>query len=223
MSTKYWIKIVLGMLGVFLVGMLVVQGIQAGKSKVHQLVDSSDAVTLPMFGVPFMLGEMKLGSMQSLRVERDAPRVVSGFHLKVRLDDPAALDTLADCQISLDDFDSIDESSRFICVAPADSIAEGMDRFGTITFEPSGQVHTLLAPAKVRDELRAATIDEAGSADAPTAVAIDSASGGNVSVKINGRQVIDIRGDSAGGHVVIKDPTTGKTLVEVKGGSDNRP
>lgn len=217
MTPKYWIKIVLGMLGVFVVGMFVAKGIQAGKNKVHRLVDSSDAVTLPMFGVPFMLGDMKLGTMQSMRVERDAPREVSGFHLNVRLDDPAALDTLAVCQISLDDFDSIDEHSRFVCVAPADSIAQDMQQFGTITFQPSGQVHVLLAPAKVRDELRAALVDTPGSPDGATAVAIDSSNGGNVSVKINGQQIVDIHGDSTGGHVVIKDPKTGKTLVEVQG------
>ncbi len=221
MTPRYWIKIVLGMLGVFVVGMLVAEAIQQGKTKVHRLVESNAAVTLPMFGVPFMLGDTKLGAMQSLRVERDAPRVVSGFHLKVRLDDPSALDTLAVCQISLDDFDSIDEHSHFICVAPADSIAQGMERFGTITFEPSGQVHTLLAPADVRHELRTAMVDDAAQADGSTAVAIDSADGGNVSVKINGQQVIDIHGDSAGGHVIIKDPSTGKTLVEVKGGPGN--
>ncbi len=220
MTPKYWIKIVLGMLGVFIVGMVVATGIRAGKSGVHRLVDSADAVTLPMFGVPFMLGDLKLGSMQSLRVERDAPREVSGFHLKVRLDDPASLDTLADCQISLDDFDSIDEHSRFVCVVPADSIAEGMEQFGTITFQPSGQVHVLLAPAKVRQELRAALVDSPGDANGSTSVAIDSANGGNVSVKINGKQIVDIHGDSAGGHVLIRDPSTGKTIVEVKGGSD---
>lgn len=217
MTPKYWIKIVLGMLGVFAIGMVIVSAVRAGKSKVDRLVDGTDAVTLPMFGVPFMLGDMKLGAMQSMRVERDAPRVVSGFHLKVRLDDPAALDTLADCQISLDDFDTIDEHSRFVCVTPADSVAQGMEQFGTITFQPSGQVHVLLAPAKVRDEMRTALIDQADRADGSTMVNVDSSRGGTVSVRINGQQVVDIRGDSAGGHVVIKDPSTGKTLVEVKG------
>lgn len=222
MTTKYWLKIILGMLAVFAVGMVVATGIKQGNRRVHALIEGTESVTLPMLGAPFMLGDAKLGAIQSMRIERDTPKQVSGFHLKVRLDDPQALETLATCQISLDDFESIDEHSRFICVDPADSVAQDMQQFGTITFQPSGQVHVLLAPAKVRDEMRNAFVGDAtDSVDAAFEgldAQIDSAAGGgNVSVKINGKQIVDIHGDSTGGHVVIKDPATGKTLVEVNG------
>ncbi len=45
MTPKYWLKIVLGKLAIFEVGMVVVSGVRAGKSKITSVVASADPNT----------------------------------------------------------------------------------------------------------------------------------------------------------------------------------
>ena len=146
MTTKYWLKIILGMLAVFAVGMVIATGIKKGTQTVHALVEGTDAVTLPMLGVPFMLGDAKLGAIQSMRIERDNPKQVSGFHLKVRLDDPQALATLATCQISLDDPSRISSARSVAMTSRTESRVPSSARSGRVTRGGTASTTAILSP-----------------------------------------------------------------------------
>ena len=185
MTRWYWAKIVLGMLAIFVVGMVGANVMSAGKEKATRFVASDASITLPMFGMPFMLEGSNIGKLKRLKIERSAPESVRAIHLTAELDSDAVLQKLATCQISLDDFDTIDENSTFVCVEPVDSITRGMDRFGTIRLEPSGELHILLAPEEVRNKL--AHID--GNEAAP-----DSVNG--LTVNVDGAPVLRIRASS---------------------------
>src|SRR5690606_1608856 len=121
MTRWYWAKIVLGMLAIFVVGMVGANVMSAGKEKATRFVASDASITLPMFGMPFMLEGSNIGKLKRLKIERSAPESVRAIHLTAELDSDAVLQKLATCQISLDDFDTIDENSTFVCVEPVDS------------------------------------------------------------------------------------------------------
>jgi hypothetical protein len=227
MTPKYWFKIVLGMLGIFLVGMLIQEAFTTGKSKVEALAEGTESISIPMLGMPFRTAAGDLGSIQRLHVDRSAPKQVSGFRLAVTLNDGVDVDQFDDCEITVSNPEMIDEHTAFTCLTSADSGFSDLVQFGTITFRPSGEVHRLMVPESVRDEIRqagrepavaaAATADASGATDGTVEMTTDSSTG-RFSLKVNGRQLIDIRGDSSGGTVLIIDPETGKKLVDIKGG-----
>jgi hypothetical protein len=226
MTPKDWIKIVLGMLVIFGVGMVVRAGIMSGKSKVEELTQGTASISIPMLGMPFRTAAGELGSIQRLHVDRSAPKRVSGFRLAVTLNDGVDVDQFDACEITVSNPEMIDENTAFTCLTEADSGFSELVQFGTITFRPSGEVHRLMVPESVRDEIQqagrepataAAVAESAG--DGSLEMTADSSTG-HFSLKVNGRQLIDIRGDSNGGTVLIIDPETGKKLVDIKGGQN---
>ena len=228
MTQGYWFKIFLGAFAIFVVGMGVVQAVEKGKNTIEQIAHSDASITLPLLSKPFMLEGRDLGKLKSLRIDRSAPKAISGFHLAIELDDPAALESLATCDLSLDDFENIDfESTGFVCVSPFDMQEQGMVPFGTITFRPSGEVHVLNVPASIVEDLRremgngAAELDGVGAEiNAAMAEVANELGHDKLQVKVNGRNVVDIQGGEQGGHLIIRDPATGKAIVEARGGPD---
>ncbi len=224
MTPKDWIKIVLGMLAIFTVGMVVRAGVNSSKSTFMEMTEGTASISIPMLGMPFRTTAGELGSIQRLYVDRSSPKQVSGFRLAVTLNDGVDVDQFDDCEVTVTNPEAIDENTAFTCLTSADSGFSELVQFGSITFRPSGEVHRLMVPASVRDEIRqagrepavaAATAEAAG--DSAFEMTADS-SEGRLSIKVNGRQLIDIRGDSSGGTVLIIDPETGKKLVDIKGG-----
>lgn len=216
MTPKYWFKIILGMLGIFVVGMGITTAIRAGKNKVTQFVESASPITVPLLSMPFRTtGRGELGVLRSLRIERDAPREVSGFHLTARLNDGVDVDQFDLCEITVENPEPLDEHTAFMCLTEADSAFSDLVQFGTITFEPSGETHRLMVPSAIRDEIRtafAAKHDETGDS-----VSVDSASGGQVTIEIGGQPIVQIRADSTGGRVVVNDPKSGQKIVDIRG------
>lgn len=214
MSPKEWAKIIAGMLAVFAVGMFVVSGIKAGKRKVTDFTTTASTITLPMLGIPFRINDLKLGGMQQLKVERSAPDRIEAFKLTVKLADGVDVAQFADCELTVRDANKIDEKTSFTCLTAADSGFAKLVQFGTITFLPSGQEHRLMLPEQVRNDIRNAQGHQATSM-----VSSQGDSGGNVSVKVNGKQLVDIQGGDSGGRILIRDPKTGKVIVDIKGTS----
>jgi len=223
MTPKDWIKIVLGMLVIFGVGMTVRAGIMSGKSKVEELTQGTSSISIPMLGMPFRTAAGEIGTIQRLYVDRSAPKQVSGFRLAVTLKDGVDVDQFDHCEVTVTNPETIDENTAFTCLTAADSGFDELVQFGSITFRPSGEVHRLMVPRSVRDEIRQAGRDPAvaaaaaSSGDSSFEMTADS-SDGRLSIKVNGRQLVDIRGDSNGGTVLIIDPETGKKLVDIRGG-----
>lgn len=217
MTPKYWFKIFFAMFAIFAVGMVAVQGIKAGRDKVEELTQGSTPFTIPLFGLPFKLDGVELGALNKLRIERDGPQRLSGFHLNITLNDASPLEMLATCNIAIEDPDDIDENTAFIC-ASDDSGAVEMVSFGTIIFQPSGQRHILNVPATWRDKVRAEA-DQAEGHDGDTISSVRVGEhGGTFRLDLNGKELIRIIGDSAGGSVTVRDPATGKPVVEINGG-----
>ena len=234
MTFKYWLRIVLGMLVIFAIGAFGVRTFRHGEA----FINSDRAIDIPMLGASFKLGGERLGKIQRLRVERDSPRHVSGVNLTVTLDSSVQVSRFDGCSLAIVDVKNIDKNTTFVCAAPADQARLQLVPFGTVTVRSGNQSRVdlvLLVPQSVATDLQQSVVDKSGPSDAGNvdingdsgsfrlrvngkdivSIVGDSAGG---SIKVfdgKGRAIVDIAGDSNGGHVTVKD-STGKTKVNVK-------
>jgi hypothetical protein len=239
MTFKYWLKIVLGMAVVFAIGAAVVGAFHRGQA----FVKSDRAFTIPMLGAPFRLAGMHIGQVQRMRIERSSARTISGVALRVKLDDSAAIARFDNCALAIGDVTTIDKNTTFACATAEDSLRLQLVPFGTVTLSPGDREVTLMVPQAVVVDLQRGLAGGSGPGDTGNvdvngepgsfhvringkdvvSILGDSA-GGSLKVFDNkGRAIVDIAGDSAGGHVIVKD-SSGKTKVNIKGsGNLNHP
>ena len=52
---NYWLKILLGALGIFAIGMIGVSLVRGGIAKVHSVVEGDGPITIPLGLIPFVL------------------------------------------------------------------------------------------------------------------------------------------------------------------------
>ncbi len=131
--TRYWIKIVLGALLIFAIGMAVWFGVRKGVTTVHTVFETSDPISIPLKFVTFRVDGASLGRLEQLKLLRTAPKAIAGVEITVRTDSAAAADRLRNCTMRIDDVEHIDEHTTFVCVAAGDPGASG-------SFVPFGQV-----------------------------------------------------------------------------------
>jgi hypothetical protein len=210
MSFGYWFKIVLGMLVIFAIGAFGVQAFHKGKD----LVNSDRPFEIPMLGATFKLAGERLGKVERLRIERSSPRSVSGVALTVNLDDSIPMTRLDHCSLSATELNS---KITFACALPADSSRLNLVPFGTVTFRPGDHQVVLLVPQSVVSDLQhnistGAGFDESGNVD----VGSDS---GSLHVRVNGKDVVSIIGDSNGGSIKVFDKQ-GNAIVDIAGDSN---
>lgn len=214
MTPKYWLRIIAGMLAIFAVGMLIRAGLHKGRSVVTDITRGSGPITVPLLGIPFRLGDVKLGSMQKLRIERSAPKLVSGFHLYATLADTITVAQFDDCRLTVTNPDNIDEHTSFRCATVDDSASQEMVPFGSVTLQPSGREFVLLIPESVRRDIQndpdGLGLNSADSTD----INADSVTG-SVNLRVNGRKILSAKFDSTGGQLVRYD-SNGKEVVSVK-------
>jgi len=215
MTPKLWFRMFLGMFAIFAVGMLLRAGIHKGKQAVTGLTEGSGSITVPLLSMPFRLGDAKLGTLQRVRIDRSAPKIVSAFHLYARLDDTVALARFDDCRLTVTDPNNIDEKTSFACATVDDSTKQAMVAFGTVTLQPSGREYVLLIPEAVRRDIQHASSNGADSVSAAgQTVDVAAADGGTMNITVNGKSVLSMKGDSTGGHLVVRDEK-GKEVVNM--------
>lgn len=117
---KYWMKIALGALAVFALGMLVVRGIASGRTKVERIMDGTDAVTIPFAFVPFRLDGNRVGTIDKVKLIRDGEDI-DGAVLTVDLAEGTSPEVLDRCILLVDGVEHMDERTTFRCVQPADT------------------------------------------------------------------------------------------------------
>jgi len=123
---KYWGKITLSALLIFIVG----YGIVSAGRKVKDSIVTSKDITIPLGSfIAFKLDGTRVGSIRQIRIRRSEPRVVAGFDVRVRLSDTAAFARMQDCRLSVNEAHHFDERTSFICLQ-SDS---GYQQFGEVT------------------------------------------------------------------------------------------
>ncbi len=138
---KYWGKIILGALLIFGVGFGIVSAARGVKNKII----SGKDIEIPLGSfIGFNLDGVRLGSIRSLTIRRDSPKLITGFEVRTRLADSAGFGQLENCHVSVNDVQHIDERTHFICL-PSDS---GYVPFGELRAElrTSDGTRTLVLP-----------------------------------------------------------------------------
>jgi len=161
----YWIRIALGALGVFAVGMALIFVARKVIAKVRTVAETSDPITLPLAFVPFRLDGSRLGTFDRAVLIRKSPKEVSALNLSVKLVDSASAARLAGCALLArftprpkgggSEFTDAD----FACVKPDSAAAAGAELFGEVAFEPGGLTLPLFVPADVASHFRRDMVD----------------------------------------------------------------
>jgi hypothetical protein len=176
----YWLRILLGALAVFAIGMIGITLVRRTKDTVTAVVTGSGPLSIPLPFVPFELEGSKLGRLEKLVVNRDAPKKVSSVALEVKLDDSLLVQGLAGCRLAANlESDStkpgdinlhahrLDQQAFFFC-AKSDS---GLVEFGTVTLNPGDVTVPLLVPHSLAEELRSGNWGDHNDADSADALA----------------------------------------------------
>src|SRR6476661_4234220 len=157
---NYWIRIALGALGVFAVGMVVVAIVRRLATTVKTVAESSDPITIPLAFVPFRVDGDRLGTFDQAVLIRKSPKKVTALELGVKLEDSASVRRLDDC-VLLARFatkaaggDVEFNDADFACLRPDSATALGAKPFGHVAFEPGGRTVALFVPAEVASHFR---------------------------------------------------------------------
>lgn len=152
MSPRYWIRISLGALAIFAVGMVFIGMGHKGSAWADHVAHSASTISIPLVFVPFRLDGESIGSIKRLDIMREAPEHVSGALIAVKLRDGVGL-PMESCELAIDDLDDIGDGATFYCADEAAQLAEELVRFGTVVFEPGGARRALLLPLEVIEEI----------------------------------------------------------------------
>lgn len=180
---KYWLRIGLGALGVFGVGLLLVRGIEYGKDRVKGVIAGKDPITVPIGFLPFNVDGERFGTVRTLKLIRDDAQHLESVQLAVRLGDRADAERLPKCDLYLENPHEISDSSTFVC-APAEGIADGsLRQLGTILLTPTDRRITFYADSAAvaefrKDQLGLNLIESSSDgADAASSAVADAAQG----------------------------------------------
>ena len=161
---NYWMRIALGALGIFAVGMIAVTVVRGGLARVNDVVEGSGPISIPLAIIPFQLNGNKLGKLQRLVLYRETPKKVSSVQLEVKLDDALLARGLEGCRLAAN-LDSEEHPGHGIRVRAAGwnkgtfwCIKEGADsglvEYGRAVFRPGEVTVPLLLPQGLVDDLR---------------------------------------------------------------------
>ncbi|MBK9068637.1 MAG: hypothetical protein IPL76_17475 [Gemmatimonadetes bacterium] len=151
---NYWIRILAGAVGIFAIGMALITGFRAMKSKVTTTFNSTDPIPIPLVGLlPFRLDDAKLGSLSRVEFLRHDPEHLSGVRVLVKLADSVGPDRLRACVLVVDDVERINDRTTFRC-APIGAIPAGAEEFGTVRVQGMPDSFPLFLPTKVVADLR---------------------------------------------------------------------
>jgi hypothetical protein len=166
---NYWLRIILGAVAVFTVGMVGITLARQGIGRVRGVVEGSGPITLPVAFIPFKLEGQKLGTIRKVVLERDAPKQIAGVEIEVKLADSAVARGLEGCRLAANLDKDSDENgdnirvgplshSVFTCVKQRDSLPE-FEEFGRAIFQPGEVAVPLLLPADMVNDLREGHFD----------------------------------------------------------------
>jgi hypothetical protein len=161
---NYWVRIALGALAIFTVGMVGVTLVRRGIGGVRKVTEGSGPISLPVAFVPFKLDGQKLGTVSKVVLFRDAPKRIVSVELEIKLGDSALARGLEGCRLAAD-FDAEhnpggvrvdgDPLTRgvFSCLGKDDSTT-ALQEFGRALFQPGDVSVPLLLPNDIVDDLR---------------------------------------------------------------------
>jgi hypothetical protein len=96
---NYWLKILVGALAIFAVGMIGVSLARRGIAGVTRVVASDQPLTIPLSLIPFELQGERLGKLDHVTLMRKSPNEVTAVELEIQLADSMVARGLAGCRL----------------------------------------------------------------------------------------------------------------------------
>jgi hypothetical protein len=161
---NYWLRIALGALAIFTVGMIGVTLARQGVSRVRGVVEGTGPISLPLPFVPFNLDGQKVGNVSRVVLLRDAPKQIAAVELEIQLSDSNVARGLEGCRLAAD----LDADRRageaqayrgnlsrgvFSCLHGEVPIPH-LQEFGRAIFQPGNVSVPLLLPNDMVDDLQ---------------------------------------------------------------------
>jgi hypothetical protein len=161
---NYWLRIVLGAVAVFAVGMVGVTLARQGAGRVRNVVEGTGPLSVPVAFIPFKLDGQKLGTVSKIVLQRTVPKHISSVEVQIRLSDSAIAQGLGGCRLAAN-FD--DEHSPhdvkihdgalshgvFTCLRQNDTTSR-FQEFGQAIFQPGEVSVPLLLPKDIVSDLQ---------------------------------------------------------------------
>ena len=158
---NYWLRIALGALVIFAVGMVIAKMVNKGRTAVEEIAEGSGPISIPIPGlVPFSLDGARLGSVRRITMYRSAPKMPSSFTVSVQLPDSVSSERLSRCIILVDTSNNsagtsvnINAKTAFRCLTAADTVGQDLVPFGVITIRARPDSFPFLLPRRVVNDM----------------------------------------------------------------------
>lgn len=166
--SRYWMRIILGALAIFLGGTSIFYAVRSGKRRVVQIADSDAPITIPLAFIPFKVDGKDLGTLSRLQILRSSPKQVEAVNFRVKLADSIGDEQLSQCILVAGDngmnfqMKHIKPDATFYCATAQDTAGKNLAPLGSIETQ-RGNTYVLLSGA---DALKNFDGDMHGSNDA---------------------------------------------------------
>lgn len=150
---NYWLRIFVGALAIFAVGMVGVTLARQGMGRVRGVVEGSGPITLPVAFVPFKLDGEKIGTIQRIKIFRNAPKQVRSVNVLVRLADSVRPSRLERCILVADGFERFNSETTVLCSNAQDTVGENLAAVGEIELTKNHRSFRLFMPRDAIQEL----------------------------------------------------------------------
>jgi hypothetical protein len=161
---NYWLRIAMGAVAIFAVGMVGITLARQGVGRVRGVVEGTGPISVPLAFVPFKLDGQRLGTVNKLVLHRETPKQISSVELEIKLADSAVARGLEGCRL-LANFNDERPPHRnnievgplstgvFSCLHGDDSTGQFQD-FGHAVLQPGDISVPLLLPNDIVDDLK---------------------------------------------------------------------
>ena len=216
---KYWTRIALTALAIFVVGMMVISAGRRGVDKVKQLA-LQHTLRLSSGVAPFLVDTLRLGTLTEVEMDPGRSEKFPFINMTVELDPSVPAADLGSCTLLASEMESLKSDRGLHC-------AEGVSRdsliqMGEVNFEPSGEMVALYVPAATVS--RVSWFNHFNATEAPPVKE------GGLSLQANGagafmlikddkgRPVFQLNADSSGAFIQIRD-SNGREVVRFRADS----
>jgi hypothetical protein len=152
---RYWLRIALGALLVFALGMAAMTMLRRGRDHVKTML-ATVAGQIPnrLANLPVRLDGRRIASVERVEVDRRDRDEIGRIRLTARLDDPALVPRLRECDLVTTDARHLAAGGSFRCAGTGDLERGPYRRFGEITFEPGALTRPVYLPERDVEDWR---------------------------------------------------------------------
>jgi len=158
---RYWVRIALGALLIFGVGLAGLAAVRKGTAQVKSfLATAASRLPLKFANIGFQLDGRHLGEISGLDIVRNDPTEIGRVTGHVELTDPEAIEKLSDCTLTLDDVRHLNGHSSFSCAEATDLDSGRLQQVGEFIFQPGKLTRPLYLPSEAVADWRRSDIQQ---------------------------------------------------------------